>query len=577
MRIGPVELDTRLARGGMAEVWAAHIIDDASDDDDGDVIAAGAIPHDVALCVKRLDPSVVSDADFVEMFRDEARLALAFAHDNVVRTYALLDDNPTSQPQELALVMERLDGASLASIDKALRRASAPMTPKEAIAIAMQLARGLHHVHTATDDGEPLSVVHRDVSPHNVMITTDARAVLIDFGVARAASRLTRTRTGLLKGKAAYMAPEHVRGEDTDARADQFAWGAVVWELLCGRMLFAGADELRVLSRIERPEVTPPSAIVDLKSALGVEGARIVDDVVLRALSQRPSDRFVDLERAALALARLNIDEADVMRGLSARAQQYAQHEEEPVLPAAKTRIVSRAQQEVLVREETVPPPQPSPPPLMAIAVVVGLLLLLGLLLAMAAIVSSSSSRVALPPAVVFDNDDDARARARSLEAVLTQMPVHPCRVELQGELVQTRTLTATIVTELEQDLRDCDRAIAAHNTAKRRLDVLKKRGPLVPDKPPANARAKKERAEWLKTRTRIALDAGDASAVELAEAIVTLAPDDKDAHRLLFDAYRRAGKTAPAGLEARALIRLTGDDSLRLRRWLADHDLPAQ
>jgi len=206
LRLGPWLLEERLARGGMAEVWrgrAAH------------PTFGLTLPNDGVVCLKRLDPTLTGDPDFVEMFRDEARLVLQLAHKNVVQTFALYDDNPGGQPQELLLVMEQIQGPSLARLVKALSQEhQTPPTVLESLTMVSQLARALHHVHILSDDdGSAMQIVHRDVSPQNLLLDqhNGGRLVLIDFGVARAASRLTRTRVGTLKGKAAYMAPEQVR------------------------------------------------------------------------------------------------------------------------------------------------------------------------------------------------------------------------------------------------------------------------------------------------------------------------------------------------------------------------------
>lgn len=583
MRIGPLELEERLARGGMAEVWRGRVADDVDDDDLH--VACGVVPRGIPLCIKRLDPAVVQDVDFVEMFRDEARLALILRHEHVVRTWALVDDNPGGQPTELLLVMELIDGTSLAHIASSLRRTDppSPLTPTEALGVGLRLARALHYVHTANDDddGSPLGIVHRDISPHNVMLGRDGRLVLIDFGVARAAARLTRTRAGTLKGKAAYMAPEQVRGDAVDARTDQFAWGAVLWELLCGRPLFAGADELRVLNRIERPEVTPPSAVTDLTQSL-TASASDVDRVVLRALAVRPGDRFPDMARAAAAVASLLGPEPPSLVSLAKRGLDAVSADVAAPAPVARTRIVGKGRQAELAREDTIPPvgqvPR-RPRELVVGAMAVGVLLVLAVLVARPSAgpgpTTLSATVATVPTAVV---DDGLRARARALESRLRPLPPHPCRLALEEELQRTRTLTAAVVDGVEADLVACTAAIVDAPRAQQALAALHRTRPLVP--PPsrkATPASRDRRLLELKRRTRLALDAGDVDAsVILAEAAASQAPADPLCRANLFEAYRRAGTTASAGVEARALIRMTGDDSGRYRRWLSDHGLPA-
>jgi|GEM_PF-2005865 len=580
MRIGPLELEERLARGGMAEVWRGRVADGVVDDDLQ--VACGVIPRGIPLCIKRLDPAVVKDVDFVEMFRDEARLALALRHEHVVRTWALVDDNPGGQPAELLLVMELIDGTSLAHIASSLRRTDppSPLTPTEALGVGLRLARALQYVHTAVDDddGSPLGIIHRDISPHNVMLARDGRLVLIDFGVARAAARLSRTRAGTLKGKAAYMAPEQVRGDVIDARTDQFAWGVVLWELLCGRPLFAGADELRVLSRIERPEVTPPSAVTAVSEGLAAT-AHDVDSVVLRALSVRPADRFPDMARAAAAIASLLGPEAPSLGPLAKRGLAAVDADVAAPAPVARTRVVARGRQAELALEDTIPPARAvrrQPRELIVVAVVLGALLLLAILVARPPTPAGPTTATPVTAAPV---DDDVRGRARALEARLQPLPPHPCRLALEEELQRTRTLTAAVVDAVEADLAACTAAIDDAPRAQQALAALHRTRPLVP--PPSKKStpsSRDRRLQELKRRTRLALDAGDVDAsVVLAEAAASQAPADPLCRANLFEAYRRAGTTASAGVEARALIRMTGDDSGRYGRWLGDHGLPRE
>jgi serine/threonine-protein kinase len=281
-RIGDYQLISRVARGGMAEVWTARRI--------------GRPVHEPLLCIKRLDPSLKNDIDFVEMFRDEASLVLDFDHDNIVKVFELIDDG-----EELAMVMELVDGPSLSKARTALEMQVGPGAEAfgvdEALQIAIYLCRALHHAHTRTRHGEPLRIVHRDVSPQNVLLTTDGRLKLVDFGIAKATQRLTRTHAGELKGKCSYMAPEQVRGEPLDHRADQFAAGILLWEMLTGRRLFSGRNEVLILEQVARSDAVPPSSV-----KRGIP--KSVDRAVLRALGWHADERFADMAAFEAALQR---------------------------------------------------------------------------------------------------------------------------------------------------------------------------------------------------------------------------------------------------------------------------------
>jgi serine/threonine protein kinase/tetratricopeptide (TPR) repeat protein len=273
-RLGSYTLEERVARGGMAEVWRAH-------DDDGAVV-----------CIKRLDPSLRNDVDFIEMFRDEAALVLDLDHENVVRMKELIDTD-----DELAQVMEFVDGPSLARVRSAV--GDEGLSVEEALQIGVYLSRALHHAHTRTRDGieggAPLSIVHRDVSPQNILVDKAGHLKLVDFGIAKAASRLTRTQAGTLKGKLSYMAPEQARGGPLDHRADQFATGILVWEMLTGRRLFGGRNELLILEQVQKSDPVPPSTV---KKGI----PRSVDKAVLRALRWHPEERFPDMAQLERAL-----------------------------------------------------------------------------------------------------------------------------------------------------------------------------------------------------------------------------------------------------------------------------------
>jgi len=273
--VGRYALYGRLAAGGMATV---HL---------GRVLEADGTSRTVA--VKRLHPQFCKDPEFVAMFIDEARLAARIKHRNVVETVDIL-----TMGQELLLVMEYIRGECFSKLLRAARRKNLEPSIGVVGTIASGLLHGLHAAHEARDEnGELLNVVHRDISPQNVMIDVDGMVKVLDFGVAKASARIQITRDGQMKGKLSYMSPEQLQGQPVDRRADVFACGVVLWEALTRRRLFVGEDASEVLRKILRDEVPPPSQWM---AGLSPE----IDQVVLRALSKDPLQRYQTAEELAL-------------------------------------------------------------------------------------------------------------------------------------------------------------------------------------------------------------------------------------------------------------------------------------
>ncbi len=202
------------------------------------------------VAIKRLHPHLAKDADFVQMFLDEARLAARLHHPHVVPILEI------GESEGYYLVMEYVEGDTLARLLARSAQAARPLPTKVSVRIALDTLAGLHAAHELVDDdGRPLEIVHRDVSPQNVLIGVDGSSKIADFGVARAASRLTTTRSGQLKGKLSYMAPEQARGKPLDRRADIFAMGIVLWEMLAQKRLFKGEGEADTLERVLNAEI----------------------------------------------------------------------------------------------------------------------------------------------------------------------------------------------------------------------------------------------------------------------------------------------------------------------------------
>jgi serine/threonine-protein kinase len=278
-RLDRYELIAELAAGGMATIYLARI--------------GGAGGFQRFVAIKRLHPHLAHEADFVEMFLDEARLAASIHHPNVVPILEVGES-----PSGYYLVMEYIEGDTLWN----LRNMATDTKPggKLPLPVAVRIVHdallGLHAAHELTDEaGQPLSVVHRDVSPQNILVGVDGTARLTDFGVARAATRLSSTRSGEVKGKMAYMAPEQVRGLEIDRRADVFAMGVVLWEVLANKHLFLGPSEVATMHRVLNEPVP------DLYTLAPGIPKRLAE-LVARSLDRDPARRFATALEMAEAI-----------------------------------------------------------------------------------------------------------------------------------------------------------------------------------------------------------------------------------------------------------------------------------
>ena len=277
-RLGRFQIIGRLATGGMAEVYLA---------------LSGELPgYRTLLVVKRILPHLASNRQFIGMFLDEARLAALLDHPNVVRIIEVGHDG-----EEYFLAMELVQGKPLSAVLRKATRERRPPSPALAAYIIAQAASGLGYAHALTDgDGRPLGVVHRDVSPQNVLLSFEGAVKLIDFGVARAFGRVAHTSPGGLKGKIEYMSPEQASAEEVDHRADVFALGVVLWEVLTGRRLYRRETELATMRAILDDPIPRPSEVADVPPEL--------DAVVMRALRKRRDARFSSAHEMAQALER---------------------------------------------------------------------------------------------------------------------------------------------------------------------------------------------------------------------------------------------------------------------------------
>jgi serine/threonine protein kinase len=237
--LGKYRLIAELGRGGMSEVYLA--------------CAVGPAGFNKLTVIKQIKADLAEDPDFVTMFLEEARLAARLSHPNVVQTNEVGQDH-----QRFFIAMEYLEGQPYSRILNRLGR-DRGLPLGMSLRILCDVCAGLHHAHELTDyNGSPLEVVHRDVTPHNVFITYQGQVKIVDFGIAKAMNSSLETRTGVLKGKVGYMAPEQARGERVDRRADLFSVGVMLWEAAVGRRLWKGLSEVAVLHRLLHGEIPRP-------------------------------------------------------------------------------------------------------------------------------------------------------------------------------------------------------------------------------------------------------------------------------------------------------------------------------
>jgi serine/threonine protein kinase len=274
--VGRYKLYEKLASGGMATIHLG--------------CAVGAVGFTRAVVIKRLHKEYAADREFVSMFVDEARLASRIRHPNVI---PMLD--VVSESGELFLVMEYVHGEALGRLIAKRAAADTAIAADIASAIGIGLLEGLHAAHEATSDkGEALGIVHRDVSPQNVLVGLDGVTRVFDFGIAKAETRIHETNAGGLKGKMAYMSPEQIKGDPTDRRTDVWAAAVVLWEAVTRRRLFVADGSTEYLAKITAEAIPPPSRYADVPPAF--------DAAILKALERDKAERYATAREFAVAL-----------------------------------------------------------------------------------------------------------------------------------------------------------------------------------------------------------------------------------------------------------------------------------
>ena len=270
-KFGKYELLAHLATGGMAEIYLARM--------------TGTDGFSKLVVVKRLLSQMAGDQEFVQMFLDEARINARLSHSNIVQVLELGEVDG-----QYFIAMEYVSGMSVAQVGKLATQRLGEVPQGVACGIVAQACAGLHHAHeTKLPDGTDMGIIHRDVSPQNLLLTYEGAVKVVDFGIAKAEGRATQTRAGMVKGKFAYMSPEQCTGEGIDRRTDIFALGIILFELCTSRRLFKRATTFETYEAIIKCEVPDPSTV-------NPSVPKQVGQVILKALTRKKADRYPTAE-----------------------------------------------------------------------------------------------------------------------------------------------------------------------------------------------------------------------------------------------------------------------------------------
>ncbi len=277
-QFGKYVLVRKIAMGGMAEIFKAK--------------TAGAEGFEKDVVIKRILPHFTEDESFVKMFIDEASITSKLQHANIVQIF---DFDVCEGSYYIA--MELIEGVDLKKVIDVGLKSGKPLSIAQTVWIMMEISKGLHYAHTKEYKGQPLNIVHRDISPHNAMVSYAGEVKLMDFGIAKAAQRSTKTMAGTVKGKVAYMSPEQARGKPLDGRSDLFALGIMLWEMLTGKRLFLGDSDFETLTNVLKNDPPPPSQI-------NPKIPKDLDEIVKKSLMKDRDQRYANVEAFARDLTR---------------------------------------------------------------------------------------------------------------------------------------------------------------------------------------------------------------------------------------------------------------------------------
>lgn len=266
-RFGKYSLLNRIAVGGMAEVFLAR--------------QEGLEGFEKTICIKRIRPHLSSQPNFVQMFLNEAKLAAQLNHPNIVQIYDLGRVNDS-----YFIAMEYISGRDMSRIIPKAEKAGISFPMIYALRIASNVCEGLYFAHTKGDAyGNPLNIVHRDITPENILVSFSGTVKIVDFGIAKANTQLEQTRAGEIKGKLSYMSPEQCMGHQLDARSDIFSFGSVIYEWITGYKLFTGENEMAILKSIIDGKIYPPSYFKE-------DVPEAVERILMKALEKDKNKRY---------------------------------------------------------------------------------------------------------------------------------------------------------------------------------------------------------------------------------------------------------------------------------------------
>jgi serine/threonine protein kinase len=353
-QFGKYLLVHRVGTGGMAELFLAK--------------QTGLKGFEKVLAIKKILPHLTQDPEFVSMFVNEGKLAALLTHQNIVQIFDLGHVDGAYY-----LAMEYVMGKDLRAVAARARERGGRLPIDHALSIVSQVASGLDYAHRKKDlSGRELNIVHRDVSPQNVLVSYEGEVKLVDFGIAKAAGIGQETKTGILKGKLAYMSPEQAMGRAIDRRSDVFALGIVLYELLTGRRLFKGDSDLSTLEQVRTAHVEPPKQVdADIPDAL--------ETAVMTALAREPDQRYqtaADFQAALEAIiaqrgrgsSTLHLSQfmaslfADDQRADNERLQAVHQETVRVAAPQRSSAAPARSQEQPRRRPPSRPAPRPEPP-----------------------------------------------------------------------------------------------------------------------------------------------------------------------------------------------------------------------
>jgi serine/threonine protein kinase len=337
-RFGKYLLIDKLGTGGMAELFLAK--------------QTGLKGFEKVIAIKRILPHLTENPEFVSMFINEAKLAALLSHQNIVQIYDL-----GSVVGIYYIAMEYIMGKDLRAVLSNSRSKNRPLPISHILQIISRILSGLDYAHRQKDlTGRELNIVHRDVSPQNILVSYEGEVKVVDFGIAKAASLGGETRTGVLKGKLAYMSPEQAWGKLIDRRSDIFAVGIILYEMLSGTRLFKGENELSTLEKVRETKVEPPAS-------LNAEISKELEAITLKALAKDPNDRFQTASEMEAAIEAHMISQGQSLSPIS--LSQYLHHlfEQEIQQDTARFHTASTAteatvmeQQSTLARPAGLPP-----------------------------------------------------------------------------------------------------------------------------------------------------------------------------------------------------------------------------